>query len=428
MGKEAWMPLLRRLPAAGLLLLSLAAAPDSRADTVTYLSPSIAVGGVYNDNVFLSSTDRQADEILRISPALEAGYGSESLNIAAYYTFDAERYRHNTGLDGNTVRRNAALNLDYLITPRLTFSVDGNYTSTETPSELDPLVSLGLGRVHATYSTVAPSLGYAFDELNYGRIGYAHDVETIATAPQTDSDSGTLGFEHRFSPRDNGDFNFADTRYDFGPEDKVDSQVATLGWTHLMTPTSSFALAAGPRRTEGVDSLDYSAGLNFILDSGTFSADYAHSQTALIGEFRPADTRSLIAKLDYDYSDAMEFYVAPSLSSDTIGTAKATLYRLDASFNYRLTRVMSLVGSYEYSLQRGLLTGVDSKILNNVVYIGLLFSRPVAGPSAFMQRRATPFETQWPAPRPVVIAPTPLLNPANITPTNTDQQNEPPPP
>jgi hypothetical protein len=425
MGKEAWMPLLRRLPAAGLLLFSVAAAPDSRADTATYLSPSIAVGSVYNDNVFLSPSDRQSDEILRVSPALEAGYGSEALNVAAYYTFDAERYNHHSELDGNMVRRNAALNLDYSITSRATFSLDGNYTSTETPSELDPLLSLGLGRVHATYTTVAPSLGYAFDELTYGRIGYAHDVETIATAPQTDTDTGTLGLEHRFTARDAGDFNFASTRYDFGPNDVVDSQVATLGWMHLMTPTASLSLAAGPRRTAGVDSLDYSAGLDYILDSGTFSVDYAHSQTALIGEFRPADTRSLIAKFDYDYNDALELYVAPSLSSDTIGTAKATLYRMDASFNYRLTRVMSLVGSYEYNLQRGLLTGVDSKILNNVVYIGLLFAQPVAGPSAFMQRRSTPFETRWPTPRPAVIAPTPLLNPAT---TNTDQENDTPPP
>ncbi|HEX4299529.1 MAG TPA: hypothetical protein VH327_01530 [Gammaproteobacteria bacterium] len=425
MGKEAWRPMLRRLPAAGVLLLSLAMAPDSRADTATYLSPSIAVGGVYDDNVFLSSADRQSDEILRISPAVEAGYGSEALSIAGYYTFDAERYRHHPELNGNTVRRNAALNLDYLFTQRLTFSLDTNYTSTETPSELDPALSLGLGRVHATYITIAPSLGYAFDELTYGRIGYAHDVETLATAPQTYSDTGTLGLEHHFTARDAGDFNFADTRYNFGPNDVVSSQVATVGWTHFLALTSSFSFAAGPRRTEGVNSLDYSGGLNFILDSGTFSVTYARSQAALIGEFVPADTRSLIAKLDYNYSQSLEFYVAPSLSSDTVAAARATLYRMDVSFNYRLTRVTSLVGSYEYSLQRGLLTGVDSKILNNVVYIGLLFAAPVAGPGAFMQRRGTPFETRWPSPRPVQIAPAPMNNPST---TNTDQQNETLPP
>jgi hypothetical protein len=425
MGKEAWMPMLRRLPAAGLLLLAFAIAPDGRADTSTYLSPSIAVGGVYNDNIFLSSSDRQSDDILRISPALEAGYGSETLSIAGYYTFDAERYRHHPELNGNTVRRNAALNLDYLFTPRLTFSLDTNYTSTETPSELDPLLSLGLGRVHATYITVAPSLGYAFSELTYGRIGYAHDVETLATAPQTYSDTGTLGLEHRFTQLDSGDLNFADTRYNFGPNDVVSSQVVTAGWTHYMTTTSSFSLAAGPRRTEGVNSLDYSAGLNYILDSGTFNIVYARSQAALIGEFVPADTRSLTAKFDYNYSQALELYIAPSLSSDTVASARATLYRMDMSFNYRLSRVVSLVGSYEYSLQRGQLTGVDSKILNNVVYVGLLFSSPVAGPSAFMQRRGTPFETRWPSPRPVQIAPATMTNP---TTTNTDQQNETSPP
>ncbi|HEY1990929.1 MAG TPA: hypothetical protein VGH71_00600, partial [Gammaproteobacteria bacterium] len=121
----------------------------------------------------------------------------------------------------------------------------------------------------------------------------------------------------------------------------------------------------------------------------------------------------------------------PSWSSDTIGTARATLWRADLSFNYRMSRMVSLVGSYEYNLQQGQLTGTSQRILRNVVYIGLVFAAPVAGPSAYLQRRGNPFETLWPAPQPQQSPVTPSIfpNPNSTVPTtNTDQQNETPPP
>jgi hypothetical protein len=431
-GKDASTLWLRHIVPAAVLLGVATAAQESRADTTTYLSPSIAVGGLYNDNIFLTSSDsgveRRGDEILRISPALEGGYGSETLTVGGYYTFDAERYDHDPGLDGNTVRRNAAFDFNYLATPRLDLAMQADYTSTQTPSELD-VTTLAVGRAHAVYMTVAPSMGYAFDELSFGRIGYTHGLEELGSNPDTSTDTGNLGFEHRFTPRDDFDFNFYATRYDFGPNDVVDSRVVTVGWTHQFTPLTSVSVAAGPRRTESDNSVDYSAGLHTTLNSGTFDFDYNHTETALIGEFRPAESQSVVAKLDYFAGNDLEFYVVPSASRDTIGTAVATLYRLDASFNYRLSRVTSLVGSYEYSRQNGLLTGATSQIMNNVIYIGLMFSTPAPGESAFSQRRANPFENQWPAPRTQQISPYPT-NYSNTpsSPTTTDQTNETPPP
>lgn len=418
---------LGRLPAAWLLVGTAIACPV-HADTADYISPSLAVGGVYDDNLFLSSSDRQSDEILRISPALEFGYGTEAFTLAGFYTFDAERYRHHPELNGNTVRRNGALDLGYQATPRLNLALDASYTSTETPSELSPQLSLGLGRAHAVYETVAPSLGYSFDELTYGRAGYAYEQEDLASAPETNVSTGTLGLEHRFTARDSWDANFAASRYNFGPFDQIDSRVLTLGWNHLLTPTTTFNVDAGPRQTAGVTTAEYGAGVTSLLDSGTVSLQYNRSQTALIGEFQPADTRSAVFKLDYIVSEQLEFNFQPSWSSDTIGTARATLWRADLSFNYRLTRIASLVGSYEYSLQQGLLTGTSQRIMSNVVYLGIVFAEPVAGPSAYLQRRGNPFETLWPAPRPQQSPVTPSIFPNPNSTINMDQQNANPPP
>ena len=432
LGRDASTPVLRH--AVAMLLGACAFAPELRADTATYLSPSIAIGGVYNDNVFLTPSNsgvaRQSDEILRVSPALEGGYGSDTLTVGGYYTFDAERYRRFKGLDGNAVRRNAAFDFDFLATPRLDVATQADYTSTETPSELD-VSNLNVGRAHAVYMTVSPSVGYAFDELTYGRVGYTYGLEELAGAPNnTSSQTGTLGMEHRFDPRDIFDFNFAATRYDFGPNDVVDSRVATVGWTRQFTELTSISLAVGPRRTETTNSVDYSAGVHTILDSGNFDLDYSHTETALIGEFRPAESQNLTLKWDYFSGTNLELYVDPSYTRDTIGTAVATLARIALSFDYRLSRITSVVGSYQYSRQQGLLTGADTRIIDNVVYLGLQFSMPVPGESAFVRRRANPFENQWPAPRTQQISPYPTdtINTPSSPTNSTDQTNETPPP
>src|SRR5579871_279615 len=131
LGRDASTPWLRHVAPAAILLCAVGSAQDLRADTASYVSPSIAIGGAYNDNIFLTPSDstvkRQGDEILRISPAVEAGYGSEALTIGAYYTFDAEHYNHNRGLDGNAVRRNAAVYFNYLATSRLDLALQADY-------------------------------------------------------------------------------------------------------------------------------------------------------------------------------------------------------------------------------------------------------------------------------------------------------------
>ena len=61
----------------GLVFLGEAIAPHPvRAQQLFHLNPSIAVTQVYDSNLFFTTSDRQADSIWRVTPAIDAEYRS----------------------------------------------------------------------------------------------------------------------------------------------------------------------------------------------------------------------------------------------------------------------------------------------------------------------------------------------------------------
>ena len=341
----------------------------------------------------------QADSLWRFSPALEAGYETEVVTVAGYYTFDAERYAHLTELDSNEARRSSALNLRYQATPRLSLAMQGDYTSTNSLAELAPGTVVEPGREHARVWAVTPSMKYAFTELTTGSAAYTSSHQQLSGIPSTDIDTAALGLQRLMSRQDTLALDFAETRYDFAPGDTVESRVLTVGWTRAFTPQTSLTLAAGPRDTEGTVSADISANLQHTLEGGSFSLGYARSQTAIIGQAGTADTRTYDALLDLTFAVDYEVQIVPSYTSDRTSSSHADVTRMDLNLSYKLAKDVALVGSYQYNRQRGLLGGIGNpEIRDDVVYAGLVFSFPTTTGN-FAERHSSPFETLWPAPR-----------------------------
>src|SRR5690242_1142939 len=63
-----------------------------------YITPSLSVGELYDDNLFFSSTNRQQDFFTRVSPGIQAGYQSTPLTFLGGYTSDSEFYSRHTEL------------------------------------------------------------------------------------------------------------------------------------------------------------------------------------------------------------------------------------------------------------------------------------------------------------------------------------------
>lgn len=386
----------------GLLFLVALAAPctPALADSNTYVTPSFSVGRGYDDNLFFTPTNEKSDSFWRFSPALEAGFESESLALGGYYTVDAERYAEFKDLDSNVARRNGALKLKYQATQRLQLLLDGNYISTNTPSEISPGTGLAIGRARAKVYSVAPSLTYEYSALTTIGAGYRDVRQVLAGSPDTDLRSTMLRLSRQLGDRDTLHAHFTNDIYDFDTFGSVTSRAFTLGWAHAATANTSFSIAAGPRDTEGDISAELSASLRHALESGTVSIDYFRTQTEVLGQPAPVDAHIFSILVDYALNPAIDIQVAPSVVRNSVNASDADVYRLNLHGRFKLSDMLSLIGSYQYNLQKGVLGGAsDVRISDNVIYVGVAFTFHPSQSDIFKKRQIPPFETLWPAPR-----------------------------
>ena len=63
------------------------------------LAPSVDVTGGYDDNVFYTRTDQEADYVATVRPGFILDYDSELFNIRSRGSVDFLRYLHNSSLD-----------------------------------------------------------------------------------------------------------------------------------------------------------------------------------------------------------------------------------------------------------------------------------------------------------------------------------------
>src|SRR6266481_1499635 len=119
-----------------------------------FAAPSLLAAEVYDDNLFFSPSQREQDRILRLSPAIEAGYRSDPLSVRGRYTFDAERYAQHPQLDSNQAREQAGMDFRYRPTHRLTVATEASVITTQTPAELNLDTGLGSRRVQAERQSI----------------------------------------------------------------------------------------------------------------------------------------------------------------------------------------------------------------------------------------------------------------------------------
>src|SRR5438309_5030877 len=88
--------------AAPAQLIPTTAAP---AQTGYYLTPSLSVAEVYDDNLLFAPSAREHDFLTRTSPGLQSGYQSAPLTVAGGYSFDSEIYSRHSALTTAQMRQ-----------------------------------------------------------------------------------------------------------------------------------------------------------------------------------------------------------------------------------------------------------------------------------------------------------------------------------
>jgi len=376
-----------RLILVGTVLLPGAASADGG----WFATPAIAAAGIHDDNILFSPTQPQEDRILRVSPAIEAGYRSVPMTLRGRYTFDAERYARHTELDDNRVRENAALDFRYEPTRLSTLMARADYAMTQTPGELSPETGLLLGRARAERFAFSPTLIHRFDRLTSGSASYGFIRDRLAGGIGSDTHTVTLDLNRRIVRRDVASFRYRFDRFHFDTGETVTAHALLGGGTHEFTSQTTVTALAGPRFSDGSIDPEVSASLLHELERGEQSLTYTRSQTTVLGLAGPVDTESFGATFAYSPRSNVLLRAMPGyLSSNHSGlTARVLVMNLEAG--YRIARYLTLIGAYGYSSQHGsLATAGFGDITRRAVLFGLVVAAPERTDTESRPRVLTP--------------------------------------
>ncbi len=349
-----------------------------------YVTPSVSMAEVYDDNVFNSPIRRESDFITRVTPDIQGGYRSPTFSLLGRYAFDAEVFTQHSELTDPQARQLASVEWQYLPTPTWTFSLSGGYQTTQTAGELNLQSGVQTGRVKAERISASPSVIYRPTAITTGTAEYMFTRDASAGTTTT-THAVTLGVERRLTDRDTATLRYAVRRFDFttdvpsGGSDTITSHLVMIGWIRDLTPLTQVILRAGPRVSDGAVDPEAFVSIRRRLKFGEVSFTYERTQTTVIGQPGVDVSDGFAAALTYQPFAPLRVTASPAffLSSGAGGEAKVYRAKLEAS--YQITRWVLLTGSYEFTLQQGTVgsvAGGQGEIQHNVVVLGLTFSYP----------------------------------------------------
>lgn len=212
------------------------------------ITPSFSIAEEYDDNVFVSNTNKQWDFITRFTPGLELGYRSDPFTLLLSGSIDAEIFARNTELSDPANRKRAGLHFKYLPYRLLTLGLDVSYFETNTPSELVPTTGLQLGRSRATELNVTPSVGYAISAIDTVTASYSYILDTFEGGTDNTTHRVKLGYARHLTALDTGAINYRLHVFENeGGGPTTITNTPTLAWTRQLTPNTLLTLEGGPR-------------------------------------------------------------------------------------------------------------------------------------------------------------------------------------
>jgi hypothetical protein len=249
-----------------------------------YVTPSFGLMEEYDDNVFVSSSDRRSDFITRFTPGLEAGYVSEPLTALVRGAFDSEVYADHSELNDAFASYRTGLTLGYLPLRTLSFGLDATYAETNDVTEL-LVATTGFQeeRRNATELVVAPSAAWNITARDVARGSYSFTRDTADESPDILAHRGRLTLSRDVTPLDTGLVGYIVRVFENEDGPTTTSHVPLLGWRRQFTRQTSATVEGGPRFTDGGVQPEVSARLEHDFRRARVTLAYERTEAVIIG-------------------------------------------------------------------------------------------------------------------------------------------------
>lgn len=368
--------------AGGLISAAVLAAP---ADAAPYFVPSLVTALLTDDNVLISTDDRQKDLVTRISPGLELGTESERLVLNARYSQDIETYKDNPDLDSNDMRRYMQSQFLYRLNELILLSVDATYTESQFPAELNISTGAGEGRIEGERAEINPALSYRFSPTSSGQVDFRHVRDRLAGGVENDTNALNFEYDHALTVNTQMTYGYTYSHYAFdNPETGVINltefvHAPRVGIFHNFSAYTSLSAQVGPSYSAEEVGANFAFQLLRNYSNGQLAVGYNRSAGSLVGETGLVQLDAFNATWRHDFSNNFEVSAGASYGQvhrDDTEFSDDRISRATLSAVYRVNDYASVTASYSFSEQRIAGTGGITSIPRNVAMLALTLTYP----------------------------------------------------
>jgi hypothetical protein len=221
-------------------------ASDARAQSEVTVVPAVALGTMYDDNLFSAPTG-QADVLTTMRPSLEGRFASPTLKVQSLGFFEIQRSATHPTLNTIDARRHAMVDVRAQVSPVAGVGVAARYDHSETPGDLNLDTGILFDRQRAQRLQFTPSFTYRSNARTTISSRYDWTSERLSGWPGGDLQALHVGASREVTPRTTLNARYLGRL--FTGELDAQSQAVLAGWAREMTPGTNVSVEAGPRMT-----------------------------------------------------------------------------------------------------------------------------------------------------------------------------------
>jgi len=359
------------------------------------ITPSFTLSGEYNDNIFLSSTDKRSDVIFGLTPGVTVTMRRPGFRLLAGYNIGGEVFVRESSLSDFGKEQRFSGDLFYQISPRLTFTLSDQFIFARDSNAITA-GGVSVGRRDAYRNTLTPRLRFqATPSTGFSLVGSYTAIRFSDTADKSESTGevnsdtyrGVLGIDQRITARATGLLNFEVAYFNFEGQSSARTYTPTVGLAYQITPTLRASVGGGPsildrdgdtslspRLTASVEQTFKFGSLQFGYERSIAAETIgiSDSQVLFASLVLPTLLRGLSVELTPRYT-----IEDTDVSGNTRGSENSSVKTLTLNLRarYQIARNISVIGSYTFFRQRG--DRQDTDIDQNRVFFGLQYAFPI---------------------------------------------------
>jgi len=342
-----------------------------------YVTPSIAAGGLYEDNVFFVPGSDASSPFARLTPGIEVQYRRRSRSFDAGYNFDAERYPEEfDALTKLFARQEAYGEYEAAVDRRSSIRLAGSFLSTTRPEEV--LQDTGLLSTRRLSRSVVASARFArrLSRRLSGEVGYllsvrdferpgseipttggtVHALVTGVSMPISRRTLGTLGYTARLLIPE-------EVPVASAPSVNFSSHVVTFQIARRVSKQIDLNVTLGPRVSEGLQATPGDVGV--LRDFGPeadasialraknkrFELRYTKTQQQALGLGGFTNTERYTFRAVLDPTVRTRFEATPAYYKNERAGIDTTSIQVDMRAQYQFRRSALVEASYRFQYQ-----------------------------------------------------------------------------